>query len=119
MSELPGALPECGHGAELSTFLFLSCQVGERHHADCKFELDQLHEIFRALGTPVKLETWISNVYQWDPKAKKYTDVLPPAYFLSLGCARTYKRLGQKSGKLLTADELLNFIAETLRGGRT
>ncbi len=117
MSKLPPALPECGHGVEPTTFLFLSCQVGRRHHAETTAALAELQKRFKATGTSIRLKTWISTIYKHDSDTNKYTDVLPPTYALSLGCAAGYQRLAEKSGQLLHAKDLLAFISETLKGG--
>lgn len=118
MSKIPSALPECGHGVEPTTFLFLSCQVGDRHQVACRKAIEDLQKLFAATGTSIELRTWISRIAQHDPKTGKYVDVLPPAYKLSLGCAKTYKPLAEKYGQLLTANQLLAFIGETLTGGK-
>jgi hypothetical protein len=117
MSKIPSALPECGHGFEPTTFLFLSCRVGARHQVACRKAIDELQKLFAATGTSIELQTWVSRISQEDPATGKYLDVLPPTYTLSLGCAKTYQPLAEKSGQLLTAKQLLAFISETLKGG--
>lgn len=115
MSQLPASLPACGHGTETSVFLFLVCEVGRRHHDDCVGAIEELQRLFQTTGTSIRLETWISNVFK--SENGKLTDVLPPSYRLSLGCNRTYQRLAETSGQLLSAKELLAFISKTLKGG--
>lgn len=118
MSKIPSALPECGHGAEPTTFLFLSCQVGRRHHAETVAAIEKLQKQFKATGTSIKLKTWISTIFKHESETNKYIDVLPPTYTLSLGCPSGYQRLAEKSGQLLTASDLLAFIGKTLKGGK-
>lgn len=117
MSNFPKSLPECGHGAEPSTFLFLSFSVGPRHDDQTRRTIEELKKLFAATGTPIRLKTWVSNIYKYDAETRKRDDVLPPEYRLSLGCLGPYKPLAQTSGKLLSANELLAFIANTLKGG--
>lgn len=118
MSKIPSALPECGHGVEPTTFLFLSCQVGRRHHAACRKAIENLKKLFTATSTSIELQTWISVISQHDPVTGLYLDVLPPTYRLSLGCRKGYQPLAERSGHLLTANQLLAFIGETLTGGK-
>jgi hypothetical protein len=115
MSQLPMSLPACGHGTETTTYLFLACEVGPRHRADCIRAVEELKQLFSATGTSIRLETWISIVYKSDNG--KFTDVLPPTYRLSLGCNAGYQRLAETSGQPLSAKELLAFISKTLKGG--
>ncbi|MBX9878084.1 MAG: hypothetical protein K2Y22_06450 [Candidatus Obscuribacterales bacterium] len=115
MTQLPVSLPACGHGTESSVFLFLACEVGPRHHAECRRSIEELEKLFQATGTSIRLETWISTIQKVEEG--KLSDVLPPTYKLSLGCAKNYQRLAEKPGQLLTATDLLAFISNTLKGG--
>ena len=115
MSQLPVSLPPCGHGAESSVFLFLGCEVGPRHHDECRRSIKELEKLFQETGTSIRLETWISTIHKVENG--KLSDVLPPMYKLSLGCAKNYQRLAEKPGQLLTATDLLTFISDTLKGG--
>ena len=114
MSKLPSALPDCGHGNESTTFLFLYCEIGLRHHEQCLAQVRQLEKLFVQSGTGIRLETWISVAHKCEPETYKLSDVLPPKYRLSLGCAAGYQRLAEQTGRLLSVDELLAFIGETL-----
>ena len=118
MFELPASLPSCGHGVETSTYLLLSCQSGYRHHAACAQALDELRKLFEATGTSIRLKTCHSGISQYNEKTRKYEDVLPPSYSLSLGCNGPFQPLASQSGRVLNASQLLAFISETLKGGK-
>lgn len=115
MSQLPVSLPACGHGAETTTFLRLTFEVGPRHYAETSGTIDELQKLFQATRTSIRLEPWVSTIQKIENG--KRSDVLPPSYKLSLVCAQTSKLLAEKSGQLLTANDLLAFISNTLKGG--